>query len=55
MPFAALDGQDGAGERGLAVVDVADGAHIDVRFGPSKILPWPLWCYSPCNWIKRVG
>ena len=23
-----------AGERGLAVVDVADGAHVDVRFLP---------------------
>ena len=34
--LGGLDGQDGAGQRGLAVVDVADGADIDVRFGPSK-------------------
>ena len=34
--LGGLDGQDGAGQRGLAVVDVADGAHVDVRFGPCR-------------------
>ena len=29
---------DGRGQRGLAVVDVADGADVDVRFGPFKFL-----------------
>ena len=29
-----LDRQDGAGQRGLAVVDVTDGAHVDVRLLP---------------------
>ena len=31
-----LDRQDRAGQRGLAVVNVADRAHIDVRFRPRK-------------------
>ena len=32
QPFGGLGRQDGAGQRGLAVVNVADGAHVDVRF-----------------------
>ena len=35
-PLGGLDGQDGAGQRGLAVVDVADGAHVDVGLGSLK-------------------
>ena len=31
-----LAGQNRRGQGGLAVVDVADGAHVDVRFGPLK-------------------
>ena len=45
--LARLDGQDGAGQRGLAVVNVADRAHIDVRFGPCEILPWPFLSNLP--------
>ena len=30
-PLLGLDGQDGGGQRGLAVVDVADGADVDVN------------------------
>src|SRR5205823_15082779 len=30
-PLARLDRQDGGGEGGLAVVDVADGADVDVN------------------------
>ena len=36
-----LHRQDGAGERGLAVVDVADRADVDVRFLPFEMCPWP--------------
>src|SRR5690606_25098617 len=31
-----LNGRDGGGEGGLAVVDVADGANVHVRFGAFK-------------------
>ena len=35
-PLGGLDGQDRAGQRGLAVVNVADRADVDVWFGPLK-------------------
>ena len=42
-PFGALDRQNGAGERGLAVVDVADRADVDVRLFAFEMCPWPLF------------
>ena len=35
-PFVCLDGQNRAGQRRLAVVNVANGAHVDVGFGSLK-------------------
>ncbi len=34
--LGVLNRQNRTGQRGLAVVNVADGAHIHVRFGPGK-------------------
>ena len=49
-----LDGQNGAGQRGLAVVDVADRAHIDVGFGSLKYFLGHS-CFISLRWIKRVS
>ena len=38
QPLRGLDGQDGAGQRRLAVVNVADRADVDVRFRAFKCL-----------------
>ena len=43
-----LDRQDGASQRGFAVINVADRADIDVRFGPSEYFLSHCLCYSPC-------
>ena len=43
QPLGRLDGQEGAGQRGLAVVDVADGADVDVRLLPFEMCPWPFY------------
>ena len=40
-PFRGLCRQDGAGQRRLAVVDVADRTNVTVRFTPLQIPPWP--------------
>ena len=37
--FLGLDGQDGGGEGGLAVVNVTDGADVDVDFLHDTLLP----------------
>ena len=54
QPLGRLDGQDGAGQRGLAVVDVADRAHVDVRLGSLKYFLGH-FCVFSLRWIKRVG
>src|SRR5262249_34393043 len=39
QPFFRLDGEDGGGQGGLAVVDVADGADVDVNLLHDPKLP----------------
>ena len=54
QPLGGLHRQDGAGQRGLAVVDVADGADIDVRLCPFEIFPWPFFHLPALDQARRV-
>jgi hypothetical protein len=47
-PSVSLNGQEGCGQRSLAVVDVTDGSHIHVNLhGRDSGLPSPLSTRSP--------